>query len=790
MFRSLFWKEYRQQRDVVFAVILLCGVVELVWYMAQSSMNQYRVDTPFFAIGMFITALFAASSTAIVFSNEHDEKTFGILRNQPITGALVAETKMLWCLFATVLVGLGTLVVSGLMNLIFFNADNSDATLVFGVLGIGVFEAFFWGLFWSTRRKKQIEALLATFFCVAFGSYLSAYFYALFFNPYHPEVPGIYAEAIPLRLLILVPVAIFGVRGAFGWLRKIEPETLPRETVKRRNGPGFLGRSPFGSLCWITIQQSKRLLLYTVVLQGVIAGFFLPEVLSDYFSPIGTARRGDTADQSLYMFMYTLGFASALVFCGSVFWSDQKSGGTKLLIHGGVSPMKIWWSRILVFGAAYLIPATILLLPLVVLSNWNWYTRDNNVFTYEECLQKTRFIGLMLVVLYVSMFCIGQLFSLAIRRGVIAIFCTVGVFFAFVFGWVLFNGIFECSPFWTTIPWLLSLLIASRLHVNDWAKNRNSLRAWRLPLIVIAVPLLCSLIAFPFVRVYSVPILDYGYKMDPAVINEPLNPRKSIWEQMPSDLREFHNVRYALPRIPNGASLELLQQRIKDLSRPNPNRITETNIIRDSYEFDYRRIKAGMGEAIQEEGRPIQFERTIWAFTPWEKSRALRLLNNEFQYVMKMVEEVDQAVFENKNVSLWRRDTELDREILTDYDLHNPWLTQFDRISAIRPLRRFDFFPGLLFGSENQRRMDLLAAGLLAWRLEHGSYPDSLEKLKGTYLDEIPKVPYYDVPYEYRVQPNGKAYLVLPEHPNSSKPLLFRACGVILLGEQGAIQYY
>ena len=761
MFNLLFWKEYRQQRALVLSVIIICGFVQFFRYIWISYNASIAIGVPVYAIAMFITMLFAASSTAIVFCSEHEEKTFDVLRNAPISGTLVASAKIAWCLCGTIAVLIGTLIVSACIQAVLLIEDASSTKLVFGVIGFGVLEGFCWGLFWSTRRKKQVEALLATYFSATIGLYLVIRLYDLVFFVKDPFFPGLYAEVIPFRLLLLIPVAIFAVRGAIGWLRKIETKTSfmfqPQRAQRSQSevapiasvnsALSVVGQSPFQSLCWITVRQSRWMILYGLAVHLLLAVYFWSFYL--YRDDLNVQPNDAT-----FIFLFVLGWLSALVFCGSVFWSDHKNNGTKLLIHCGVSPAKIWWSRILVFGAVYWIPAAILLLPLFV----------RIILPVTE----GQLIVLFFIFIYTSLFCIGQFFSLAIRRGIVAIFFIALAFIAFyVYGGVLGN-VFGCSPLWTMLPVMLAIFAASRLHVNDWAKNRNSLRVWRLPLAVIAVPVLCIMIAFPLVRVYSVPVIDYGYKMDPVAVNMPLDPG-SLWSQMPDSLKTPHisNIRSFHP--------ELLQQEIAKLPpQIDPKQFIRRELIQASYEFDARRILSGRRD---ENGGVMNRKASLWAITPWEKARAMRLLNIEFQRVMRDFDQLDQAGCDEW-LSQWNEDSHKYLVFYSDPRMSSlgvdaPWMTSFDRFAAIIPLRRFTVGLDALIAKESDLRVYLLMDALSKWYQQHGSYPDTLEELQGTFLEKIPKTPFSNMPYIYELQLSGSIILQDPFRYHRQLPRLW-----------------
>jgi ABC-type transport system involved in multi-copper enzyme maturation permease subunit len=88
---ALFWKEYRQQIMLLITIFMLGVLFQLAACLSTFStpMQPY-----FWTLGMFVTVLYAAGAAGILFSREHDEKTFGFLRSLPITADTILVGKL------------------------------------------------------------------------------------------------------------------------------------------------------------------------------------------------------------------------------------------------------------------------------------------------------------------------------------------------------------------------------------------------------------------------------------------------------------------------------------------------------------------------------------------------------------------------------------------------------------------------------------------------------------------------------------------------------------------------
>ena len=74
--------------------------------------------------------------------------------------------------------------------------------------------------------------------------------------------------------------------------------------------------------------------------------------------------------------------------------------------------------------------------------------------------------------------------------------------------------LWQVNWLWSMLPIPLVLLLASRLRTAGWLMERNTLRAWLLPVAVLVVPAVAILTTVPLYRVYSVPLVDPGFSVE------------------------------------------------------------------------------------------------------------------------------------------------------------------------------------------------------------------------------------------------------------------------------------
>ncbi|MGD8327970.1 MAG: ABC transporter permease [Acidobacteriota bacterium] len=199
MNRALIWKEWRQQRSLVFAAIVAALLLPLFVYIG--SFGGFRFDSltqVLMALQMIVVVpVFAAATGALSFADDRIDNTMGFLLSRPASRVRVWVIKVsvafltflvIWILtlgIAMLLSGLvGGPTISELVpvgywqSLIPFGSNTrsfvinamSQATGVNAAVAFFAFNAtgpgfllllFAASVFWSTRSKRPLSALLA-----------------------------------------------------------------------------------------------------------------------------------------------------------------------------------------------------------------------------------------------------------------------------------------------------------------------------------------------------------------------------------------------------------------------------------------------------------------------------------------------------------------------------------------------------------------------------------------------------------------------------------------------------
>lgn len=803
-FTALFWKEYRQQIMLLVSIFALGVFIMLgtgILTLTQSESGS------FIGIAVAMTALYAASATAIIFAREHEENTFVFLRSLPVSPSKLALAKIAWIVTSVLIIAVAGICTGLIFGQIFSN-HGDDLSVIAGVYGVAIIEGFSWGIFWSPRIRTQIAAILAVFISFALESYIACIVYLIIYDVQTPTL-GVseYVGAGPIRILAVLPFAIIGIRNASLWLRRsskneIGIEREPVHIGKEISMERILARKPIrGSFRQLMIQgfrQSKTLMLYMI-------GFEILLFTWLFFNYYFGRTMKDIAISGDFYLVGAIGLISVMVFCGSVFSVDQKYARAALPIEHGISSGKIWFSRILLFGTVYFVPLVILyilgvaggylnIVQDVLIESWLFSWTRNFIFN----------IPIFFALIAIGCFCIGQFCSIVFRSMTVSLAVSGILNSVFIFWTIVMIDVFGFSPLWSALPILLSCLIASRVYCNRWIRKRKGFRALKPALGIVCGTIAAIIIAVPFVRVYSVPVFDLGYRSEycsPDYIHqgefvwlerenrnrerytallmdkqasdgkdfeirywdEIQNSLKNHWRSSYSHINNnsdyfYYHTGNTFYDAETGAELlaiEDAKKQIRLLEYVSEKRVSTRVRVKRLYESEYRMISYGYPPSLNFwECNP---EFMIYRFLPWERTRALRLMNNRFQQLSRSAEDIEMAISDGIGDldEIFETDRVYEREMLNGKRHRSELVLLEGRwIRNIRPVS--------VYYTELERRMKLLRLGLYIWYKEHGELPESLDQLS-VYLKEVPKTPYYGTEFEYAPHPDGSE---LPDKVN------------------------
>ena len=706
---TLFHKEFRQHGAFALAMVIMCLLFQVAAHESSRWLGDPVSPEMYLFVALVVTALYAGAAAALAYSTEHADNTYTFLRKLPISTTTLALGKIGWVLCGTALV----LLCNCLLAAVWSGGILDEQIAV--AFGISILEMFVWGLFWSTRCRSQVHAILAGLVCAS----LSAWLIANLFSPTASAPVGFYLAVVPHRLAFIAVMACFALWGALRWFEFDAQTQSPERTLRRfriyRYGlcERFLRypqkiQSPFLALVHQHIRHASILYPLGIAAFVVFALGYLYNGFTGNFAVLGFIEAWGGTDTVILMGMM-------LLFWGNIFGHDQKNDSYRFLSRLGIHEGKIWWSRIL--------PALILYVPVIVCfigyvlaydllyNGYDWQWRSIQLQTF--------------LAIWLAPVAMGAFFSISFRSQMVAIALTIGGTFALL-GWMaIFFMLFGSSPLWTTVPIAIALLIASRLRAKYWLRETYSWRSRLIPLVPFFVVMLAIPVVLPFVRIYTIPYVSWEQidsYFDQADLPAKRNPvkRKALLQYIAA----------------HGTVPEEYETVITDLiNRGEPMTIPEGCTYEEYMLLNYawyqlvwnrafaRQIPEGM-DMDEVKKSPDYFFEYIFTSMLWEKSRVERV--TRVQLVAALVNSAG---------------GHLDKHALalTDFARKIQYSSAaFDSIGSIVSFDRLD--------ARISAPLHRAHRAIAKWYKEHGTLPESLDVLEGTFVH-----PFTDEPVRYYV---------------------------------------
>ena len=372
---TILYKEFRQHGLIAAGVIGVCLFLQIAYVAGAQFFSEYNytftADDGIFFLGtaLWTTLIYGGVAAALVYSSEHAEKTFGFLRRLPISPLTIALGKTAWVLGSTALVFVITILLAaawlaGLAGVALW--DLSHAQDYWLIVGIGIIEVLVWGLFWTTRFRKQYHALLATIASPVITLLLFAYIFFRFF----PEETGATFEAYltPFRLTVCTIVAFFAVWGMLRWFRfDVTHHRIAWifQKVVLIRYPNVV-QPPFLALIHQHVRHASVLypfgiFCFVVWSLGCIISCFV-------YLPTLLYQVSDFVVGCFYVGIWVC-IGGMFFFWGTIFGHDQKDDSYRVLQRMGIPEGNIWWSRILLPMLLYF-PVLTCTAAFVLVSAW------------------------------------------------------------------------------------------------------------------------------------------------------------------------------------------------------------------------------------------------------------------------------------------------------------------------------------------------------------------------------------------------------------------------------------
>ncbi len=449
----LFWKEYRQQRSLWLAILVLAvGVSEaLTRYFGPIPIDRYslgpRVLDPEFAL-FSLTATYGVISGALLLAAEKEEGTLAFL------DSLAGLRTSLWvrkCVAGVVLTVSQGLVVAGLALVLGLCKTETAVWLPLVAL-----DALAWGLLGGSLCSTGMAAVLV-------GIALMAGSWALGFLWPDPVVLFLIQSSLDLGAVWL-SWRIFCREDLTRGVRSYFPIVPSSRLAGQQTALSPHSRH---ALAWLIARQG-RLVLVGGLLSAVLLGWFVQLPAGRILWPVGTLLMG--------------------LACGLAVFHPDQDGGATFFAAQRMPPGRIWSWKIAIWSLGLCVMLVLIwdTAGIVYQVEQSGRLRDfeeevllrveeargwvNNWFPFRD--EPGDETGFLLIILWpVYGFCVGQFAGLIARRSIHALFLGLSLSLLLIGFWLpsLFVG---GLPAWQPLGVAGLFLVATWLMMRPWMAGR------------------------------------------------------------------------------------------------------------------------------------------------------------------------------------------------------------------------------------------------------------------------------------------------------------------------------
>jgi hypothetical protein len=190
-------------------------------------------------------------------------------------------------------------------------------------------------------------------------------------------------------------------------------------------------------------------------------------------------------------------------------------------------------------------------------------------------------------------------------------------------------------------------------------------------------------------------------------------------------------------------------------------RISPTEVLQRQYQYDYLFARYGVYfpdvmNALTGDNENVVTMYILMNRLPWERERTLRQLDRVFQQKSQLAWQAELAFWDDVGDAreVYQQSWAMHDQYsyLRDGGRSEGDYYQIDPIYALSRQSGYSMC-SQAYSMEADRRATLLYLALRGYFLQHGEVPESLDDLKGSRLEEIPKVPGIGLDYYYQPHP-------------------------------------
>jgi len=494
MFWRLVWKEYRVQRKLWLAVLVLTPVVQLC-LLLLSPFTGVPAGGLFVGSSLAATAVYMLGCGATLFATERELETFDFQRSLPVDAWRVFTAKTGWALAS----GCALAAVLWSATFVLFVRQwllNLEQYVLIGLVATA--EVFAWGICFSLLLRRPLwAAFLGVLVPSAIignllpGTTAINWTWSAFEYHRHYLAPrAVLAGVVFLADVWLARLWFAGRLENLCWPargRDAADQSYP-DAVADRPLPAFAGgrRAGWARLFWLVARRTWWIVTCLAFVYSAVFCLARPED-----GDRGNAHSPDLAYPTLL---------AALVFGLCAFGLDQARGQFRWYAERGISPRRVWLVEQLVW------------LPLVVLAGagvslFGSDLRASPRPDFEWALLMSICFWIPLTWYAMAQFC-----AMFLRSTVVAV-VTAFALAVLATTWNVLMVAGDVPLKWSVVPTIPVLLLATWLYAPDWIEERRNRRVALRLATVVGVPMLLLAIAVPARRAYQIPLVDPGFSI-------------------------------------------------------------------------------------------------------------------------------------------------------------------------------------------------------------------------------------------------------------------------------------
>lgn|GEM_PF-3536588 len=516
MLARLCWKEFR----MFWPLWLLVGgcAVGFQWLLLETVREDVRTGM-LSAIAFGWVALYACAVGAAAFAGERENGTFLWLDTIPMSRGTVWTGKIVFGLATTLALAL-VLIVCAAVGTETRDKIHYPMGLIFASVGVVVFEAFAWSLFWSALLNNVLMAAVLSLFSIG------AITLAVTGDPGLLNVKPLASHV--LWRLLAASVALGFSRA---WITRRPQRNRFRHVAVSNSTQGRLLLRPESSLLttakerfWklmsISLIDFRRITLPLRTMRS-LAWMTIRESRGYWLLMLGLSLSVTVSTQMSVLAMPLVVFIGIGLMAGlNVFMHENRQRAFGFYVHHGVRPRLVWFTKEFVSFLGFLSLWFVSITVAVC-----WVSGDpllgmmRGFSSIPQVLSAPIAGPVFLAVL--NAFAIAQLSGLVIRRGITAgVVALLGYLIFLLPQILLYLG--RMIPFWSLLLSPILLFVVSWAWSTDWVFDRPGGRRWIKLALLLVVPSCLLVSLYVGYRAWSLP--DVEVSLDRSRLRSPSIP--------------------------------------------------------------------------------------------------------------------------------------------------------------------------------------------------------------------------------------------------------------------------